>query len=96
MLDVAVAALVHGTQATLLGNVWQAFHCMFSDSWLLIIEQSVAAEVIAALDVDVEALGGRRDIVMPTLEKVRALLDDRLEAAPTPASLRTIGRSESP
>jgi hypothetical protein len=33
--------------------------------------QSVAAEVIAALDVDVEALGGRRDIVMPTLDKVR-------------------------
>ena len=32
--------------------------------------QSVAAEVIAALDVDVEALGGRRDIVMPTLDKV--------------------------
>lgn len=36
--------------------------------------QSVAAEVIAALDVDVEALGGRRDIVMPTLDKVTCCL----------------------
>jgi hypothetical protein len=35
--------------------------------------QSVAAEVIAALDVDVETLGGRRDIVMPTLDKVNVI-----------------------
>ena len=36
--------------------------------------QTVAAEVIAALDVDLEAMGGRRDIVMPSLEKASPLL----------------------
>ncbi len=57
--------------------------------------QSVAEEVIAALDVDVEAIGGRREIVMPTLDKVRAILSATPEQdEPTQHSLRTIGRSE--
>ncbi len=60
----------------------------------ILLAQSIAAEVVAALDVDVEALGGRRDIVMPTLEKVRELLEGSTEAPPTPSSLRTIGRSK--
>jgi hypothetical protein len=66
---VPVWLLSAGNEQTLLVNLHTASLRPGVQEWMQLL-QSVVAEVIAALDVDVEALGGRRDIVMPTLDKV--------------------------